>query len=80
MGGGEVSAVDQQVRARFGGHVTVASYELGSPIFLDVEDSVTGSRILHEFGPSNARALAAALFAAANVAEGKEAVSEAASA
>lgn len=63
--------VDKRVRARFGGHLNVMSYELGSPIYIESHDTIRDVGILHELGPSNARQLAAALFAAANVAEGK---------
>lgn len=63
--------VDKRVRAKFGGYVTIQSYGLGSAVYLEVQDTITDRRVLHEFGPSNARQFAAALFAAANDAEGK---------
>lgn len=75
-----MSAVERQVRARFGGHAEVAAYELGSPVYLTQVDSITGYKVVQEFGPSSARIIAASLFAAANVAEGRDAVEEPAAA
>lgn len=62
--------VTRTTRARFGGHVTISSYGNGSPVYVEQMDTIKGTRILHEFHPSNAREIGEKLIAAANDAEG----------
>lgn len=71
-----VEGVAFKGRSRHAGQVNVDSFGNGSPIYLELINGSGSRQICEEFGPSEARRIAAALFHAANDAEGKPPVKE----